>query len=294
MLSLMYGKSASLMYGKASELEDGTTRPDECWNETTKSSQPSAWIGPKHIGCCVIEIHGPLQLLFMFLAVTAVGFLIAEFLREDGGLDAVRTISGMLFIFVCIYLTYLGKALYIVKAFRREIVEYKVLNRRFKGEVVGMAIQNQSYIEHNFEHRKLNTELSEKVGDLTNLEQQFSMLSTECNGSVVQATQLIERIERNTKLNTSNLVHLFFGHADKNQNGRIDAEEVDSFVESLRFFSSYFATFKPEALKAAILEQGGLSLDQVQKLVDSMLPDGELEEQEDADAVAVTTPRNTA
>lgn len=281
----------SLKYGKSDTLEDGTTKLDESSCESNKSSRPCTLWGPKHVGCCVIEIHGPLQLLFMFLAVAGLGFLIAEFLREDGGPDVCRTISGMLLIFVCIYLAYLGKAIYILKAFRGEIALYRALNRRLKGEIVGMAIQNQIHTAKNDEQRKLNEELSEKIDDLRNLEQRLSMLSTECNGSVLQATQLIERIERNTKLNTSNSIHLLFDHADRNKNGRIDIEEVDSFVQSLRFFTDHFAAFKPDVLRAAILKQGGLNLDQVQKLVDSMLLNGELEEQESADAVAVLTPR---
>jgi hypothetical protein len=281
----------SLTYGKSDTLEDGTTKLDESSSEANKNSRSSPLWGPKHVGCCVIEIHGPLQLLFMFLAVVGLGFLIAEFLREDGGPDIFRTISGVLLISVCIYLAYLGKAIYILKAFRGEISLYKSLNRRLKGEIVGMAIQNQIHTAKNDEQRKLNEELSEKIDDLRNLEQRLSMLSTECNGSVVQATQLIERLERNTKLNTSNSIHMFFDQADRNKNGRIDIEEVDSFVESLRFFTDHFAAFKPDVLRAAILKQGGLNLDQVQKLVDSMLLNGDREEQESADAVAVLTPR---
>lgn len=298
----MVGTPSSLMYGKSTtyEFEDATTRQDDGGvNRISKGSKSIAWIGPRHVGCCVVEIHGPLQLLFMFLAVVAFGFLVAEFLRKDGGPDAVRTISGMMFIFVCIYLAYLGKAIYILKGFRREIAIFKGFNRRLKGEVIGMAVQNQEYTEKNDEQRKLQEELSEKVRDLSSIQQRLSMLSSECNGSVLQARQLIERLERNTKLNTSNIIHLFFGHADRNKNGRIDDDEVDSFIESLSFFTDHFATFKPEALKAAILEQGGLSREQVQELVDSMLPDGGFDthgsfEEESADEVAVpVTPRET-
>jgi len=232
-----------------------------------------------------------LQLLFLFLAVTALGFLIAEFLRDDGGPDTARTISGVLFILVCLYLVYLVKTIYILKAFRREITMFKSLNRRLKGEVVGFAVQNHEHTAKNNEHRKLNQELSKRVDELQSLEQRLSMLSTECNGSALQAAQLIERLERNTKLNTSNSIHLFFGHADKNKNGRIDVEEVDSFVESLCFFTKHFPAFKPEAVKADIITQNGLSLDQVHKLVDSMLPD-DVEEQS-AYADAIPTPRET-
>jgi len=120
----------------------------------------------------------------------------------------------------------------------------------------------------------LNQELSGKIGDLENLEQQLGVLKWNCDGNVIQATQLIERLERNTKLNTSNSIHLFFSYADKNKNGRIDVDEVDAFVDSIRCFKDHFPAFESEKVRRNLTEQGGMSEDHIRGFVETMMPDG--------------------
>jgi len=246
------------------------------------------WIGPYHVGCCVLEILGPMQLLFMVLAFAAIIFLVAEYLREDGGWDVLRTIVGVLFIVVCIYVAHLVKSIYILKALRREVSRFKNLNRRLKGEVEDVAVQNREYTAKNADHRLLNQQLSGKIGDLNHLEKQLYVLSMECDGNVIKATQLAERLERNTKLNTSNSIHLFFGYADRNKNGRIDVEEVDAFVDSLCFFKGHFPSFEPDRIRRTLTEQGGMSKDEILGLVDSMLP-GEPSGTNSADGCSLET-----
>jgi len=266
-----------VVMGQATQ-EDDTEDPSPGWakrpSDSTNESIPNpAWIGPMHVGCCVVEILGPMQLLCVVLAFVAAIFLIAEYIREDGGPDVARTIAGLLFIFVCIYLVHLVKSIYLLKALRREVSRFRNLNRRLKGEVEDVALQNREYTAKNEDHRQLNEQLSGKIGDLEHVQQQLFVLSMECDGNVIKATQLVERLERNTKLNTSNSIHLFFGHADRNKNGRIDVEEVDTFVDSLCFFKGHFPAFEPDNIRQALIEQGGMSMDQIRNLVDSMMPD---------------------
>merc|ERR1719362_424378 len=109
-----------------------------------------------HVGCCVLEINGPLQLLFAFLALLALIFLIVEWVRNDGGFDVARTISGVIFVAVCVYLGWLSKAIYILKAFRKEIDTFRALNKRLKGEVEVMIQENRTYAAKNAEQDKAN------------------------------------------------------------------------------------------------------------------------------------------
>merc|ERR1719414_2909672 len=109
------------------------------------------------------------------------------------------------------------------------------------------------------------------------------MLSADCNGSVQQARILLERLERNIRLDTVNSVFLFFDRSDRNKNGRVDVEEVDMFVDNLGFLWKHLPAFQPASLKQAIIEKGGLSLDQVHKLVEAMMLD-----QEAVDAAALS------
>jgi len=248
-----------------------------------------AWIGPKKVCCCTLEIHGPLQLVFVALALAAIVFLFIEYLRDDGGPDAPRTIAGVLFILVCFYLVYLGKAIYILRAFRREIDKFRGLNQRLKGEIDNLSEQNKEYNAKNVEHENLNRDLSEKIGTLGHVEEKLTMLSADCNGSVQQARVLLERLERNIRLDTVNSVFLFFDRSDRNKNGRVDVEEVDMFVDNLGFLWKHLPAFEPTAMKKAITEQGGLSLDQVHKLVEAMMLD-----QDAVDAATVANKLETA
>mmetsp|Transcript_4951 Transcript_4951/g.6928 ORF Transcript_4951/g.6928 Transcript_4951/m.6928 type:complete len:108 (-) Transcript_4951:27-350(-) len=79
------------------------------------------------------------------------------------------------------------------------------------------------------------------------------------------------RLERNLQLNTVNSAFLFFDRADTNKDGKIDGDEVAQFVDSLAFLWQHLPHFDPEHMKAAITKQGGISMEQVQKLVDAMM-----------------------
>mmetsp|Transcript_107581 Transcript_107581/g.261165 ORF Transcript_107581/g.261165 Transcript_107581/m.261165 type:complete len:281 (+) Transcript_107581:48-890(+) len=232
-----------------------------------------AWVGPFHAGCCVVELHGPLQILFAFLGAVAVVFVIIELWRE--GYDTLRILGGVVFLLVCLYLVWLSKAIYLIKAFRKEIDKFRGLNEQLGGEVQKLQAENQSYDIKNRDQARLNTELSDKVSDLSRVEQQLSVLSAECQGSVQQARQVVERLERNLQLNTVNSAFLFFDRADTNKNGKIDGDEVSQFVDSLAFLWQHLPHFDPERMKAAIIKQGGISMEQVQKLVDAMMLDME-------------------
>jgi len=234
-------------------------------------AKAAAWIGPKHVGCCVLEINGPLQLLFAFLAFLAFIFLIVEYVRSDGGFDWIRTIAGVVFIVVCVYLGWLSKAIYILKAFRKEIDNFRALNKRLKCQVEVMTEENREYAEKNADQKKYNQSLQDKVQDLSRVQGQLSILNNECKGNVEQAHQFLERLERNMKLDTVNSVLLFFDRSDTDKNGCISVDEVNKFVHQLSFLWSGVPGFDIEVVKAAIIEAGGLSLNQVSQLVEAML-----------------------
>jgi len=268
------------MFGRAAAAAADGVKPfkNDGDGDGDGDGKTGVWIGPKHVCCCVVEIHGPLQLLFFFLAILALVLLIVQYVRF--GFEVVRTIMGVLFIGVCIYLIWLGKAIYILKAFRKEVDKFRSLNKRLKGEVENLAQQNANYDMKNQEHEKLNQDLSGRVEDLAHVEKQLSVLSSECNGSVQQARQLIERLERNIKLDTVNSVFLFFDRADRDRNGKVDGNEVGLFVDNLGFLWKHLPSFDGAQMKASIMESGGLSLDQVHKLVEIMMLDGETSEPE--------------
>jgi len=235
------------------------------------NGKTTAWIGPKHVGCCVLEINGPLQLLFAFLAFLAFIFLIIEYARSDGGFDWIRTLAGVVFLVVCVYLGWLSKAIYILKAFRKEIDTFRALNRRLKGEVEVMTQENREYAEKNAEQDRHNQSLYDKVKDLSRVQNQLSILNNECKGNVEQAHHFLERLERNINLDTVNSVLLFFDRSDSDKNDCISADEVDKFVHKLNFLWSNVPGFDLEVMKAAIIEAGGLQHKQVPQLVEAML-----------------------
>jgi len=258
-----------MVVGKVCETAKDGVMPFQDVDDVEAGTKDICWIGPRHIGCCVLEIYGPLQLFFAVLFLAAVVFLIVEYARE--GYDTARTIAGVLFILVCLYLVWLGKAIYILKAFKKEIEKFRSLNKKLKENVQKLETQNKEYEKQNMEHQALNQELGDKIGDLSHVEKQLSVLSAECNGSVQQARQLLERLERNIKLDTVNSVFLFFDRADRDKSGKVDGTEVNLFVDNLGFLWRHLPQFRPEEMKAAILEQGGISLEQVHKLVEAMM-----------------------
>jgi len=256
------------MAGKSAVMD--TVKPfKDC--DDDGDGKTTAWIGPTHVGCCVLEINGPLQLLFAFLACLAFIFLIVEYFRSDGGFDWIRTIAGVVFIVVCVYLGWLSRAIYILKAFRKEIDTFRALNRRLKGEVEVMTEENREYAEKNAEQEKHNRTLYDKVNDLSRVQGQLSILNNECKGNVEQAHLFLERLERNIKLDTVNSVVLFLDRSDSDKNSCISVDEVDQFAHKLNFLFSNVPGFDLEVMKAAIIEGGGLSLKQVPQLVEAML-----------------------
>jgi len=247
----------------------GAVQPFDEADESGEETQDIAWIGPYHAGCCVVEIHGPLQIVFAILAALASVFLIVEWWRE--GYDTLRTLSGLVFVLVCLYLVWLGKAIYLLKAFRKEIEKFRGLNQQLQGEVQRLEGQNLAYGSKNSEQARLGEELSGRVEDLRRLERQLGVLSAECQGSALQARQVLQRLERNVKLDTVNSALLFFDRADSNRNGRVDAGEVSRFVDSLEFLWRHLPCFDAEGMKASIVRRGGLSLEQVHELVDGLM-----------------------
>mmetsp|Transcript_64193 Transcript_64193/g.187833 ORF Transcript_64193/g.187833 Transcript_64193/m.187833 type:complete len:283 (-) Transcript_64193:419-1267(-) len=238
-----------------------------------EAEEETAWIGPFHAGCCVVELFGPLQILFALLAVVALIFIIVELLRE--GYDTLRFIGGLVFVLVCAYLVWLSKAIYLIKAFHKEVEKFRNLNQELEGEVQKLQGENQSYDGKNKEQARLTAELAGKVDDLSQVERQLGVLAAQCQGSIQQARQFLERLERNLRLNTVNSAFLFFDRADMDKSGKVDGEEVALFVDSLAFLWQHLPHFDPERMKAAIIKQGGISMEQVQKLVDAMMLDME-------------------
>jgi len=245
-----------------------TVRPSkDCDDGDVKTT---AWIGPTHVGCCVLVVTGPLQLLFVFFALVAFIFLLIECARS-GGFDWTRTIAGVTCIAVCVYLGWLSKTLYILEAFQKEIKTFRALNRRLRGEVEAMTQENREYAEKNAEQDKNNRSLQGKVQDLARVGGQLSILNNECKGNVEQAHQFLERLGRNIKLDTVNSVLLFFDRSDSDKNDCINVDEVGKFVHRLNFLWSGVPGVDLEVMKAAIIEEGGLSLKQVHPLVEAML-----------------------
>lgn len=234
-----------------------------------------AWCGPKKVCCCTVEILGPMQVFFMVMALGAIAFLIAEYVRKDGGPDATRTIQWVLWILVCIYLVWLGKSIYVLRGFRMEIDKFRALNNKMRKEVEDLTAQNHEYAAKNTEHEKLNQDLAAQVNSLGHVEQRLSSLSGDCNGSVKQARQFLDRLERNLRLDTLNSVFQFFDRADRNRDTRVSGEEIDMFVDNLGFLWKHLPSFDPGEMKAAIAEQGGITIDQVHKLVEAMMLDQE-------------------
>mmetsp|Transcript_2741 Transcript_2741/g.6396 ORF Transcript_2741/g.6396 Transcript_2741/m.6396 type:complete len:294 (+) Transcript_2741:53-934(+) len=237
--------------------------------------ESAACIGPFHLGWCVVEIHGPVQVIFMVVGVAALTFLTIEVYR---GADTWRVIGGVIFVFVCAYLVWLGKAVYLIKAFRREIDKLKDLRQKLQGEVLKLEEQNREYESKNKAQDTTNQELSHKITDLSYVQKQLIVLSEECQGNVRQARQLLNRLERNLKLDTVNSVLLFFNRADQDTTGKVEGSNIPLFVDNLGFLWRHLPHFHPERVKAAIARKGGISLEQVHELVDSVMRDTDVED----------------
>lgn len=292
-----YGKSTAVKPFK-DDPEAGKDKEEKGENDTPKDL---LWCGPKKVGCVVLEIHGPLQLVFIVLALFALFLIIFEACQEDK--TELRIIAPLCFLLVCLYIVWLAKGIYVLKWMRMEIIKFRKLNGELKGQVETMKTQNEEYERRNEEHEKLNTELSSqvkemsgqnatyqqqnaeyeksntdlknKVGELSKVERRLALLTTECNGNVHEAKSLIERLERNVKLDTVNSVFLFFDRTDRDKNGRLDPSEIALFVDNLSFLWKHLPSFDKERMKATLIEQGGMSLEQVHDLVDAMMVEDE-------------------
>eukprot|EP00927_Polykrikos_kofoidii_P082713 TRINITY_DN8295_c0_g1_i2.p1 TRINITY_DN8295_c0_g1~~TRINITY_DN8295_c0_g1_i2.p1 ORF type:complete len:298 (+),score=69.01 TRINITY_DN8295_c0_g1_i2:90-983(+) len=249
--SMVFGAATDVVtpFGKAKDIESG----DES-DKDDKVTIMKMWCGPIAVGPLTVGLHGPLQLFFAIISLGAIGLLIYVIAKK---LHTVCLIVAITAVVCALYLTYLGKAIYIMKMFRHEI-------SRFRRE-------NNEYKKQNDEHKKLNDTLSSKVDDLSRVEKQLSVLATECEGSVAAARALLDRLERSVKLNTVNSVFLFYDRSDRDKNGRIDPHEVDVFVDNLGFLWGHLPGFDKDSLKASLKEQGGISLEQVHELVETTM-----------------------
>jgi len=229
------------------------------------------WFGPTHIGCFVLEIYGPMQLLLWALILPAMVFLGLEIDKQskEDFVDYHRYSTAIGCLAFAILLCPFAKNLYIIKLLRLEILNFRKLNRALQSQVeeftkqVGdLAKENDTYKTANSHHAELNAELRQQfekqqrectrqeeintklshevsdlkatVSDLQRVEKQLLLLSNECAGSVEQARGLLTRLERNLKLDTVNTVFLFFDRCDRDRDGKIDASELDLFFEQYR------------------------------------------------------------
>lgn len=411
------GARADSRDGRFADLESGAKPPRYASNDAAgapSSSTDVLWWGPHHLGCFVLELHGPLQLLVLGLALVAFLLLVIQLSTDHE--DVLHAISAVGFFAVSVYLAWMSKAMYVLKHFRKQIVrfrelnkdlavriedlseqnvtyehrnlehgrlncEHEALNTGLKAEVAELATQNDllqhrnaqfeqqnhelnvlnlkfkkqlgdladetsAYTDQNQKHReqvacleglndKLSVELEElqaqskiyqqqnasyerlnqdlfetnadlkaqvavvasqngafrgenaqyktqnkllldNVKDLQRVEAQLAVFTRQCHGSVSEARVLLERLERDLRLNTVNTVFLFFDRADLNRNGKIDPEEVPLFVNNLSFLWRHLPCFDQDQLQTRLVRQGGVTLEQVHELVNSMMMEDHL------------------
>jgi len=256
------------MKGTTSTSKEAVTPFDDGEEEEVKVPGV-ALLGPYHVGLCVVEIIGPLQVVFAVLALAALIFLLVEWIRE--GLDVLRTAVGVAFALLCLYLVWLSKSIYLLRAFRKEIDRYSLNNRELQGEVAQLEDHNRSHEANNREQERLQAELSDRVSDLFQLERLLGVFSQECKGSVLLARQSLERLERNVKLDSVNSALLLFTRANRDGDGKVSGGEVFKFVDSLSFLWSHLPHFEAERMRATIAKRGRLAPEDVPKLVDGMM-----------------------
>lgn len=149
--------------------------------------------------------------------------------------------------------------------------EMQELNTSLTTQVRDLLSEGEVYKEQNAKHQLQIAALTDKVEDLGCVEKQLGVLANECNGSVVQARSVLERLERDLRLNTANTAFLFFDRIDRKKSGKLANKEVSLFVDNLSFLWRHLPTFNKEKLKVKLTAQGGISLEQVSELVDEML-----------------------
>mmetsp|Transcript_127217 Transcript_127217/g.223941 ORF Transcript_127217/g.223941 Transcript_127217/m.223941 type:complete len:434 (+) Transcript_127217:59-1360(+) len=323
---------AAASSSKPAEEGDGGKKVKDLPDEDKPASADETWCGPYRVGPLVFELYGPLQGLFVILTLVALVLLIIEVARDDR--DPLRIAVAAFLVLTLVYLVWLGKSLYVLKRFQKQITTFKTLNRQLNGQVQELEGQNDEYKKKNEEHSKLNTQLrsevedlsaqndnyiqqnkkhqqlngelaatadklkgdvenltaqgetykkqnqrheenihqlEEQVDDLKHVENQLTLLSQECNGSVQQARGLLERLERNLRLDTVNTVFLFFDRIDKDKSGKLDPSEISLFVDNLSFLWKHLPNFDKEELKAQLIDQGGITMEQCHTLVEGML-----------------------
>lgn len=266
------------------------------------------WFGPKHVGCFVLEIYGPMQLLLWALILPAMVFLGIEIDKQskEDFVDYHRYSTAIGCVAFAIVLCPFAKALYIIKLLRMEILNFRKLNRalqtqveEFTKQVGDFAKENDTYKTANSRHTELNAELCQQfekqqrecirqeeintklshevgdlkatVSDLQRVEKQLLLLSNECAGSVEQARGLLTRLERNLKLDTVNTVFLFFDRCDRDNDGKIDASELDLFLNNIANLFKHVEGFSKQNMRASLLDQGGLTLEQAHTLVEAIM-----------------------
>jgi len=153
---------------------------------------------------------------------------------------------------------------------RRMNSEVLATNQKLKVQVTELFQINDNFKEQNAKHQELISRLQDKVNDFSRVENQLKLLSTECNGSVGQLRSLLDRFERNLRLDSTNTVLQFFDRADINRNKRIDPEEVPVFVDNLAVLWQHVPGFDQEKLKQSLLDRGGVDLQDIRGLIDSV------------------------
>lgn len=253
------GSGDDVEAAKGKDPADGSTPPDGGDGKDGKKdrSPEPLWFGPKEVGPIVIELHGPMQLVFWFLTAVAIGGMCIECIRGKKNWWGLGFVGHVGFFLCAAYLSWIGKAIYILKMFRREIERLKACN--------------EEYEKQNKEHAKLNGELQDKINDLGKVEDQLKILANECAGSVEAAKALLTKLEGSVKLNCVSAIFVFFDKADRNSNGKIDESEVDLFVQNLSFLFSHLPQFNKDDMKATLKAQGGISLEQVNDLVNAIM-----------------------
>lgn len=342
--------------------------------KSAEKAKGDSLFGPTYVGPCLVEVHGPLQLFFIFLATFAFISAGVELIKSfENEMDVMAVINVVGFFLVSAYVVWLSKSIYVLRKFRAQIAEFQKLNSDLKVHVDDLCLENKEYEQKNLQHEKLNGELAKLNNDLTiqarnlnaqneryvqhnleheaqvlqlrhangelgtqvqdltdqiaqqkaaiqdlttitnglsrekedltnqnsdyrrcnaeherrgqeleaqisdfkRVETQLALLSTECNGSVVEARKLLERLDRNLKLDTANAAILFFDRADRSRSGRLDPSEIPVFVDNLSFLWRHLPTFNKERLKASLIDKGGISLEEVHSLVDEMMVEEE-------------------
>lgn len=260
--------------------------------------------GPFKLWCCVVEVYGYCQVLFWLLATAALVFVIWEIARKGSDFWRIAAVAG--FFLTSGLLVWFAKGIYVLRLMRKETGRYRKLNDEMKtkledltgnnegykkenanqehlnkelkdqvencnGQITNMKTQNEEHHRQNKIQEKLNTELAKKIKDLQHVEKQLGLLSQECQGSVTQARTVLERLEKNIRLDTINSVFLFFDRCDSNKDGTVEVSEIEKFVDSLSFLFKKLPTFNQEKMKKELKAQGGITLDQVHNLVEAIL-----------------------